>query len=189
MTNQELVEKLDKYCSHHYRFRDLFHCGETWLYSQCDNLPSQPQSWTAYSQIATEILDPLTEQFGEIHLSFGFCGKQLRNLILKKDRPRIAPNLDQHAAYELNQSGGLICPRGGAAIDLKVINTSSQILAIWAASNLPFDRLYYYGSDRPLHISIGPQNNRQIIWLKNFGNRLIPRQITLENLTNLANNG
>ena len=33
-------------------------------------------------------------------------------------------------------------------------------VADWIIANLPFDRLYFYGADRPIHVSYGPQNSR-----------------------------
>lgn len=182
---QTLNEKLDEYCSRYYRFSDLFHCGETWHKTKCDNLPMQTQSWEAYKKLAQEILDPITNHFGPVQLTFGFCGQQLRSLIRKNPSPRIAPTLDQHAAYERNTKGKPICPRLGAAIDLRVNNTSSQAVAIWAASYLPFDRLYFYGDDKPIHVSIGPENSSQIVWLNTINNRRIPKKLTLDALITL----
>jgi len=53
--------KLNEYCSRYYRFRDLFHCGETWHKAKCDNLPMQTQSWEAYQKLAKDILNKFTE--------------------------------------------------------------------------------------------------------------------------------
>lgn len=33
-------------------------------------------------------------------------------------------------------------------------------VASYICKNIEFDRLYFYGKDRPLHISIGPENSR-----------------------------
>lgn len=181
-----MAEPLKEYCSRHYKYEDMFHCGETWHKAKCDNLPMQTQSWEAYQKLAKEILDPITDHFGPVELTFGFCGQQLRSLISKNTSPRIAPTLDQHAAYELNSKGKPTCSRLGAAMDLRVNNTSSQAVAIWVASHLPFDRLYYYGDDNPIHISIGPENSSQIVWLNTINNRRIPKKLTLEALITLS---
>lgn len=180
-----MAEPLKEYCSRHYKYEDMFHCGETWQNTKCSNLPVEPQSWEAYKKLAQEILDPISDHFGPVQITFGFCGKQLRSLIRKNTSPRIAPTLDQHAAYELNTKGKPICPRLGAAIDLRVNNTSSQAVTIWVASHLYFDRLYYYGDDNPIHISIGPENSSQIIWLNTINNRRIPKKLTLDGLISL----
>lgn len=70
-------------------------------------------------------------------------------------------------------------------MDLRVHNTSSQAVAIWVASHLPFDRLYYYGDDKPIHISIGPESSSQIVWLNTINNRRIPKKLTLDALIKL----
>ena len=35
-------------------------------------------------------------------------------------------------------------------------------IAKWASENLPFDRMYLYGMDRPIHLSSGPDQCRFI---------------------------
>ena len=41
-------------------------------------------------------------------------------------------------------------------------------------ANIEFDRLYYYGPDRPIHVSYGPQNARKayVMTLSRTGARL-----------------
>jgi hypothetical protein len=42
--------------------------------------------------------------------------------------------------------------------------------------NTPFDRLYFYGDDRPIHVSVGPDNSRQVVLMrKGKSGKLIPR--------------
>jgi hypothetical protein len=46
----------------------------------------------------------------------------------------------------------------------------------WIAANVAFDRLYFYGSNRPVHVSFGPDHSRQIIDILTGENgRRIPR--------------
>ncbi|MDX2370688.1 MAG: hypothetical protein QNK36_20175 [Colwellia sp.] len=80
----------------------------------------------------------------------------------------VAPNIDQHASCEVNTKRNLICNRGGAACDISVAGFENNMyeVAKWAASNLPFDRMYFYGNNRPFHISCGPDNNRFIQVMK-----------------------
>lgn len=80
-----------------------------------------------------------------IRLSYGFCSHELGKHIKK----RVAPKLDQHAAYELNSKKNLICPRLGAAVDFIVDDENMREVADWIAENMPYDRLYFYGEDRP----------------------------------------
>ena len=173
-------------CSDFFNYEMLFHCGETWGRCHCDNHPKQQASWQAYADLARQILDPLTAQFGQPELTFGFCGDALRRLIYTNPQPHIAPKLDQHAAHELNRQGSPICPRGGAAVDLRCTNQNSHVLALWIAQYLPFDRIYLYGTNRPLHVSFGPERCSQIVWLPEHNGRRIPRCITHSQLESLV---
>jgi hypothetical protein len=54
----------------------------------------------------------------------------------------------------------IVCDRGGAACDLLVEDENMREVADWIIETLPFDRLYFYGIARPIHISFGPQHSR-----------------------------
>ncbi|MFU8789527.1 MAG: hypothetical protein ACNA7G_10885 [Methylobacter sp.] len=109
--------------------------------------------------MATHILDPVIDYFGMIRLSYGFCSHDLGKLISK----RVAAKLDQHAAHELNSKKNLIYPRLGAAVDFIVDDENMREVADWIAENTPFDRLYFYGEDRPIHVSYGPEQKGEYI--------------------------
>ena len=50
--------------------------------------------------------------------------------------------------------------------------------AQWIVENTPFDRLYFYGDDRPVHISFGPNHDRQVICMKpSKSGRLMPQVV------------
>lgn len=122
------------------------------------------------------ILQPMFDVFGGIELTAGFHSpKVLRALA----HPTV-PSLDQHCAYEKNSRGNQICARGGFAVDLIQPNHSSQDIARFIVAELPFDRLYYYGDSRSVHVSHGPENNRAITLLVEQNGRLIPRNISKE---------
>ncbi len=163
----------------------LFHCGETWQRKPCHNLPLQNDSWLAYQELATNILDPLVQAHGLPQLTYGFCGAELRRAILASPSPGIAPALDQHAACERNKEGLLICPRRGAAVDLVYPGKNSYQLALWLAQHTPFDRLYLYGPDRPLHISFGPQQSGSLVELSTHHGRRVNRPQFPRHLTAL----
>ncbi|WP_350996470.1 hypothetical protein [Shewanella sp. TB7-MNA-CIBAN-0143] len=154
--------------SDHFTYTDLIQCGDTVIGHRLQNLPKQSESWKALSALATYVLDPIVDQFGPITLTYGFCSPELARLIAKNVNPHIAPHLDQHCAHELNTKQYLICKRLGAACDFPINNTaiSMQHVALWICQNLQFDRLYYYGKDRPLHISFGPEQNQFIQTMK-----------------------
>ncbi|ABZ76535.1 conserved hypothetical protein [Shewanella halifaxensis HAW-EB4] len=156
--------KLSKY----FTLADLLYCSQTQTKRKLTNTPEQQASIEALQQLAINILDPNVDQFGSITLSYGFCSAELARAIKKNDNPHIAPNLDQHASHELNSKGKVICPRLGAAVDFFVDAMPNQMdeVALWIAENLKFDRIYYYGKSRPLHISYGPQMS-QFVQLMN----------------------
>lgn len=112
------------------------------------------------------------DYFGMIRLTYGFCSPELAREI----PGRIDPKRDQHAAHELNRCGNLVCPRLGAAVDFVVEDESMLEVAQWVVANTPFDRLYFYGDDLPLHVSFGPDHSRQVVrMLLGKSGRLIPR--------------
>ncbi|WP_281647955.1 hypothetical protein [Parendozoicomonas sp. Alg238-R29] len=145
-------------CSQHFTYRELIHCGETFQRSDIPNLPQQPSSWQALSDLAIQLLDPVVEQFGPLKLSYGFCSPALSRArqALAKERnilPAIYPSLDQHVCHELNAKGQPVCERGGAACDFIVPGVSTLDVTLWIARHLPFDRIYYYGSSNSVHVS------------------------------------
>ncbi|MBD1923435.1 hypothetical protein H6F77_20510 [Microcoleus sp. FACHB-831] len=117
------------------------------------------------------ILNAIVEYFGldKFKLTYGFCSKDLKKYLDKKDpetgnkNGRVAPELDQHMAHEMNKNGNYYCKRLGAACDFIIIGEDSDRVVDWIlAEKLPFDSIYYYGADRPIHISYGPQHKRDI---------------------------
>ena len=183
--NASLIEiaKFDplENCSKYFKYIDFIHCGETQSKTQLINSPKDPRTISAIKELATTILDPVVNQFGEIKLTYGFCSNDLLKQIKKRPKPGIAPQLDQHAGYELNSRNTPICKRAGFACDFYAISTDSLILAKWIISNLSFDRLYFYSKNRPIHISIGPEYNCAITMLEQSpSERRIPKNIKKE---------
>lgn len=140
-----------------------------------DNRPLQEATWDGLRRIATEVLDPVIDRFGAIRLTYGFASAALTRQV----SGRIAPPLDQHAGSELNGRGHPICPRLGQAVDFDVAGVGSLELARWLILNTPFDRLYFYGDDRPVHVSVGPAESRAIVMmLAGPSGRRVPRTVT-----------
>ena len=140
---------LDARCGAYLTYRQLIECGPTQQSTRLSNLPVQPETYSAYHELAVQILDPVIAYFGIIELTYGFCSPALA----KEIRQGIAPHLDQHAGHERNRRGNPICDRLGAACDFLVKDEDMEEVAIWTMSNAPVDRLYFYGKDRPIHIS------------------------------------
>jgi hypothetical protein len=91
------------------------------------------------------------------------------------------PSRDQHAAHEHNRRGQPVCARLGAAVDFIVDDENMGEVARWIVANTPFDRLYCYGDDLPLHLSYGPAQARQVVMMMaGPSGRLIPRVMALE---------
>ncbi len=167
------IPELDKHCGRYLTYRQLIECGETQQTTGVSNCPKQPDTYTALHDLAAHILDPVIEYFGMIGLTYGFCSHELGKHINK----RVAPKLDQHAAHELNTKNNLICPRLGAAVDFIVEDENMREVADWVAENTPFDRLYFYGDNRPIHVSYGPgQKGEYIDLVMTETGRQVPRK-------------
>lgn len=159
---------LDAPCGRRLRFRDLIECGSTFLghaerYSAGRepvpllNLPQQEATWLALQALATEILDPVEEKFGPIRLTYGFCSPELERAIRRRAKtegrtPRICPDLDQHAGFEI-RGQRRVCERGGAAVDFDVPGVASDSLSEWMLKYTNLNRLYFFGPNRPVHVS------------------------------------
>jgi DNA phosphorothioation-associated putative methyltransferase len=149
LTRSKRIPDLDEPCGANFTFRDFIECGETQQRLQLNNVPLNPETYNALYDLAVNLLDPLIDYFGSIKLTYGFCSSALANKI----SGRIAPALDQHGSHELNARGKLICNRGGAACDFIIEDEDMEEVADWIIENLPFDRLYFYGREQPVHLS------------------------------------
>jgi hypothetical protein len=157
----------------HYLTLEEF-CTCTYTYGRyadlIDPFPQNPsETIPALQALCQYLLDPVIEQFGRerFHLTYGFCSAELKRYLEKKDpvtglkHGRIDPNRDQHMAHEKNRNGKYYCDRLGAACDFRIVGLESNCLVEWILEQqLPFDSLYYYGGDRPIHISYGSQHRR-----------------------------
>lgn len=150
---------LDQRCSSYFTYRALIEVGETWHRLRITNVPTQPDTWHALRQLATNILDPVVDQFGHAVITYGFASAALTRHI----GARIDTSRDQHAGHELRPNGMPICPRLGQAADFRINRVSSSVIAVWIVHRLPFDRLYFYGADKPIHVSVGPQQTGAIV--------------------------
>lgn len=156
------IPKLDEPCGRYHCFRDFIECGETQAKTQLANIPKQAETYYTLRQLALDIIDPVMDYFGGIELTYGFCSRKLASHI----DGRIAPSRDQHASHELNTRGNLICKRLGAACDFIIPDESMLEVAQWIVEHTPFDRLYFYGDDLPIHVSIGSENSKAIAVMK-----------------------
>jgi len=171
---------LEERAGRHFSFSDLCKAGDTFARFLPDNRPTDSATYEALKRLCDIVLDPVVEAFGPIDITYGFSGPRLSRLIGK----RIAPRLDQHAGHERNSRDRAICERNGQAADFRVPGIDSKTVADWIVLNTAFDRLYFYGRDRPLHVSVGPQNLRQVIMLRaTSSGRRLPRVVSREQFT------
>lgn len=172
LARSHTIPDLDAPCGHYLTYRQLIECGETQARTGLPNLPKEADSYTALLELAVNVLDPVIEYFGMIKLTYGFCSPALARQI----SGRIAPELDQHAAHEHNRRGQFICERLGAAADFLVDHEDMKEVADWVAANTPFDRLYYYGPAKPIHISYSTNCATEFVEMRLTQNgKLVPR--------------
>jgi DNA phosphorothioation-associated putative methyltransferase len=151
------IPDLDQACGANFTFRTFVQCGETQARLGIANVPLRAETYNALYELAVNVLDPIVEYFGAIRVTYGFASADLTRQI----RSRIAPRLDQHAGCEHNRRGVAVCSRGGAACDFIVDDENMREVADWLIAQTPFDRLYYYGPDRPVHVSWSAAPSRQ----------------------------
>ena len=138
------------------------------------NLPGRAETFVGIAELATNILDPLREEFGQVILTYGFAGPSLTRSIKRK----ISPPHDQHAGSEVNLRGALICGRQGQACDLHVPGRSSLEVSQWIRGHLPFDRLYLYGARNAVHVSHGPEQAGKVYAMLPAKKGRMPRDVT-----------
>lgn len=170
---------MNKQLLHWYKSKHPAYTGE--------NCPS-PLSKAKLDTLNHVILEPLEHEFGQLVISYGFTSAELSRWIQANTPKDTAPKVDQHASMELNLKGNRICKRDGAACDvlLKKPDVPMSLVAKFIIKNLPFDRLYFYGNSKPIHISIGPENTRyvQLRHTKRSGKRIAgPSRYGLDALT------
>jgi hypothetical protein len=120
------------------------------------NEPSEENSKKALEQLLYEILLPINRNIAKPVITYGFTSFSLKKFIQKISPNGTAPTLDQHSSYETNSAGSQICCRGGAACDFYIPGVSTSGVVRFITKNLNYDRIYYYGNGRPVHVSIHP---------------------------------
>jgi len=118
------------------------------------NAPVNANSKLALEFLLFEILLPLKSRFGKLVITYGFTSFPLKKFIQKASPSGTAPTLDQHSSHEINSVGKQICSRGGAACDFFIEGVPTSNIVRFITQKLNYDRIYYYGNNRPLHVSI-----------------------------------
>jgi hypothetical protein len=143
------------------------------------NVPIENKTWDDFKKLACEILDPIVDRFGPIKITYGFASPNLFRHIQRG----ISPARDQHAGSENNSKGKPICDRAGAAVDFACQSFIMTDVAIWIIENLMFDRLYFYGPDRPLHISTSASPKQLIysMYRSSYSGLRVPKRVNIKN--------
>jgi DNA phosphorothioation-associated putative methyltransferase len=171
------VPPLDQRCGALLSYRDFIECGETQKRLQIHNVPKSASTYNALYDLATRILDPIIDYYGPIKLTYGFSSSDLASKITG----RIAPKIDQHASHECNRLGNPICDRLGAAVDFIVEDEDMLEVAQWVVEHTEFDRLYFYGRDRPIHLSFSEAPTAQVTVMTKLENgRQVPKTLSVE---------
>lgn len=115
-------------------------------------------------RLELQILMPIVAAFGDITITYGFTCSALSRYIKVHAPKGTAPTLDQHACHEINTRGEPICKRAGAACDFWVKGHENDMhqIASFICQHLPFDKLYFYGRNRPIHVSYAPVPMRHL---------------------------
>ncbi|MDB9372375.1 hypothetical protein [Nodularia sphaerocarpa] len=139
-------------------------CSETYQkYSEIINpYPENPSSIESLNQLQKQILTPVINRFGyeNFQLTYGFCSKDLKKFV-EKEKSRVCTTVDQHMAHEINSRGNYYCKHLGAACDFAIAGINSQKIIIFLR-RLNFDSIYYYGEDKPIHVSWSKLPRRKI---------------------------
>ncbi|CAB9492179.1 conserved protein of unknown function [Alteromonas macleodii] len=118
------------------------------------NEPIADSSILALEELVSEILLPVNRTLGKPIITYGFTSFPLKKFIQKASSSGTAPTLDQHSSHETNSMGKQICSRGGAACDFFVEGVATSDIVRFITQRLNYDRIYYYGNNRPFHVSI-----------------------------------
>lgn len=151
-------------------FDDFCTCSKTYnCYRDLINpYPQNPESIGAIENLFTQLLNPIIDRFGfeNFHLTYGFSSADLIKFLNRKDpvtgqkNGRICSAVDQHTAHECDRNGNYICRHLGAACDFQIKGLDSDKVTRWIVKNLEFDSLYFYGFNRPIHLSYAQVNKR-----------------------------
>ncbi|NRA14947.1 MAG: hypothetical protein HRU04_05565 [Oceanospirillaceae bacterium] len=144
--------------------------------SDIDNTPTDSDTKTLICDLLQQLLIPIQDEFGEIKITYGFTSAALNRYIQKISPTGTCPAIDQHSALETNKNDNQICKRGGLACDFTVANFGDRMNSVtrFVIDNLNFDKLYYYDTDKPIHLSISetPEQHLQTMSISKNGRRI-----------------
>jgi hypothetical protein len=144
--------------------------------SSIDNFPKETESINSLIELIEKILIPVSREFNDITITYGFISAELNTYIQKNSASGTYPSIDQHAASELNKYNNPICKRSGLACDFYIngYETKMDKVMQFIVDKLNFDKIYYYGKERPLHVSVGinEEKHLQVMNMSEKGRRI-----------------
>jgi len=147
---------------------------------EIDNSPKEVESINSILMLIEAVLLPVSQKFCDVKITYGFVSSELNRYIQKNSSSGTSPSIDQHAASELNQANNQISKRHGLACDFTVNSYENKMdqVMLFIVNNLSFDKVYYYGNDKPLHVSVGNKAARhlQIMNISDKGRRIPGRK-------------
>ncbi|WP_371187842.1 hypothetical protein [Thalassotalea maritima] len=147
---------------------------------ELSNFPETSLSVEAIATLLKCILIPIEKELGTIFITYGFVSGKLNTFIQKNNPVGTSPSIDQHSSHEHNAKHKVICKRGGVASDFYVTGYEKNMDRVvdFIVNNLEFDRIYYYGKDRPIHVSVSHEMHRhlQLMSLTKDGKRIPSRK-------------
>jgi len=145
-----------------------------------DNTPKEIESIESTVMMIETVLLPISKRLGNVTITYGFVSSELNKYIQKNSSSGTYPSIDQHAASELNNANNHICKRHGLACDFIVNGYEERMneVMLFIVKNLSFDKVYFYGNHRPLHVSVGSESERhlQIMNVSDKGRRIPGRK-------------
>ena len=142
------------------------------------NKPKSTDTLQALELLVSDILIPVEREFGSVKVTYGFTSSELIAYIKKNTPAGTASSLDQHASCEHNQRNNKVCDRGGSSCDFILENRSMADVTRFITEHLNFDRIYYYGATRPIHVSVNdlPSRHLQLMSESSSGRRFPSRK-------------
>ena len=134
-----------------------------------DNSPQTKASQGSVIALIKDVLLPVERNFGEVKITYGFVSADLNRYIQKNSSSGTCPSIDQHSSSELNKNDNPICKREGLACDFFVVGfeENMNLIVEFIVNNLMFDKIYHYGNNRPLHVSVSNQPMKHLQLMNN----------------------
>jgi len=83
---------VDRQVGKHFSYRDFIECSDSWKRTLVDNVPVQSATYQAIDLLVERVLDPVSEKFGRVILTYGFSSSALVKDVKQIAYPNITPS-------------------------------------------------------------------------------------------------